>query len=82
MLVIELARQHRRGKVSKSKAEWIVENLCRLAMSNRPLAVHAGRLILEYVDGKPDQNLNVYDEREQQLRIAEIRAALGIEDAS
>ena len=58
-LVLEAMRTVKRNKVDVTQAQALAENLFRLALSNRQVAVPAAKLILEYIDGKPTQQIDV-----------------------
>jgi hypothetical protein len=58
-LILEAAKLIKKNKVQMTQGEALAANLFRLALSNRMVAVPAAKLILEYVDGKPVQPLDV-----------------------
>lgn len=58
-LILEAAKLVKKGKAEVTQAEALAANLFRLALSNRMVAVPAAKLILEYVDGKPVQPVDV-----------------------
>lgn len=58
-LILEAAKLVRRNKIQVTQGEALAANLFRLALSNRMVAVPAAKLILEYIDGKPTQPIDV-----------------------
>lgn len=78
-LILEAAKLVKRGKVEVTQAEALAANLFKLALSNRMVAVPAAKLILEYVDGKPTQALDVSGEIDHKVTSVEtIRQAWGL----
>lgn len=58
-LILEAAKLVKRGKGQVTQGDALAANLFRLALSNRMVAVPAAKLILEYIDGKPTQSIDV-----------------------
>lgn len=64
LLLAEAAKLVKRGKVEMTQGQALAENLFRLALSRGMVAVPAAKLILEHIDGKPVQALDVSGEIE------------------
>ena len=78
ILLAQLEHQVRVGTATMTEAEAVVGNLLAIARSRRPDAVSAAKLILAYVDGPPQQDVNLTGEVEHAVMIDAIRRAIGL----